>query len=133
MNLMSVSEAMAIIPLLEFLVVMYKTLRLPCNLRLHRRALYEALEKVKLELMLLGFMSLLPTVGQRLIPTICISNNVGAIWHPCIKFEEEKITTIEESDTESNNRQKLLSISGFGWKQLTRFGYSWRRHREASC
>lgn len=80
----------------------------------HKRALYEALEKVKSELMLLGFISLLLTVGQGLISTICISKSVAATWHPCSKSEEEKSTTTEESDTESDNRRKLLSISGFG-------------------
>lgn len=114
----------------------------------HKRALYEALEKVKsgapisrwssssvycvhvwlelyynesdekfsgfVELMLLGFISLLLTVGQGLISTICISKSVAATWHPCSKSEEEKSTTTEESDTESDNRRKLLSISGFG-------------------
>ncbi|KAJ9698172.1 hypothetical protein PVL29_007316 [Vitis rotundifolia] len=64
--------------------------------------------------MLLGFISLLLTVGQGLISSICISKSVGATWHPCSKSEEEKTTKTEESDTESDNRRKLLSISGFG-------------------
>ncbi|CAK7343000.1 unnamed protein product [Dovyalis caffra] len=40
--------------------------------RRHKRALYEALEKVKSELMLLGFISLLLTVGQGPISDICV-------------------------------------------------------------
>ncbi|CAN1829936.1 MLO-like protein 6 [Linum perenne] len=49
----------------------------------HKRALYQALEKVKAELMLLGFISLLLTVGQDPISRICISKKLGSTWHPC--------------------------------------------------
>ncbi|KAK7402141.1 hypothetical protein VNO78_14168 [Psophocarpus tetragonolobus] len=49
----------------------------------HKRALYESLEKIKSELMLLGFISLLLTVGQSLISRICISENVARTFHPC--------------------------------------------------
>ncbi|KAH7690824.1 mlo protein [Dioscorea alata] len=47
----------------------------------NKRALYEALEKVKSELMLLGFISLLLTVGQGVISKICVpkSNKVPLI------------------------------------------------------
>lgn len=68
----------------------------------HRRALYETLEKVKPELMPLGFMSLLPTVGQRLISTVCISKNVGAAWHPCIKFERPRRANCSEAQPEGD-------------------------------
>ncbi|XP_030451672.1 MLO-like protein 6 [Syzygium oleosum] len=68
----------------------------------HKRALYESLEKIKSELMLLGFISLLLTVGQGPISNICISEKVGATWHPCSKSQE--------SDHESNGR-KLLGLS----------------------
>ncbi|KAK3035358.1 hypothetical protein RJ639_033642, partial [Escallonia herrerae] len=51
----------------------------------HKRALYEALEKIKSELMLLGFISLLLTVGQDPISKICIPKSVGTSWHPCQK------------------------------------------------
>lgn len=54
------------------------------------------------ELMLLGFISLLLTVGQGPISNICISEKVGATWHPCSKSQE--------SDHESNGR-KLLGLS----------------------
>ncbi|KAB5519833.1 hypothetical protein DKX38_024152 [Salix brachista] len=55
----------------------------------HKRALYEALEKIKSELMLLGFMSLLLTIGQGTISEICVPKSVGATWHPCSKQEED--------------------------------------------
>ncbi|RDX62835.1 MLO-like protein 12, partial [Mucuna pruriens] len=48
-----------------------------------KRALYESLEKIKSELMLLGFISFLLTVGQGLISRICISEKVAATFHPC--------------------------------------------------
>ncbi|XP_062171812.1 MLO-like protein 6 [Alnus glutinosa] len=76
----------------------------------HKRALYEALEKIKSELMLLGFISLLLTVGQGPISNICVSERVGASWHPCSK---EKEIELEEDDSESN-RRKLLMVSDSG-------------------
>lgn len=41
------------------------------------------------ELMLLGFISLLLTVGQSPISNICIPKKIGATWHPCSKKQEE--------------------------------------------
>ncbi|KAJ4829207.1 MLO-like protein 6 [Turnera subulata] len=75
----------------------------------HKRALYEALEKIKSELMLLGFISLLLTVGQSPISNICISKKVGDTWHPCSKKEEAKLN--KAADAEYENRRKLLSLS----------------------
>ncbi|KAF9675224.1 hypothetical protein SADUNF_Sadunf09G0009900 [Salix dunnii] len=75
-----------------------------------KRALYEALEKMKSELVLLGFISLLLTVGKSPISSICISKKAGATWHPCNKKEEAKLNKSEDTDYE--NRRKLLSISG---------------------
>ncbi|KAK9127287.1 hypothetical protein Syun_016084 [Stephania yunnanensis] len=48
----------------------------------HMSSLHEALEKVKAELMLLGFISLLLTVGQGPISRMCIPENVADTWHP---------------------------------------------------
>ncbi|KAF5205362.1 Mlo-like protein [Thalictrum thalictroides] len=56
----------------------------------HKEALYEALEKVKAELMLVGFISLLLTVGQGPISEMCIPRSVGNTWHPCSKENEPK-------------------------------------------
>ncbi|XVE59800.1 hypothetical protein DITRI_Ditri05aG0075900 [Diplodiscus trichospermus] len=72
----------------------------------HKRALYEALEKIKSELMLLGFISLLLTVGQGSISDICISNKVGATWHPCNKKQEAKMNAVD-----TKHRRRLLTIS----------------------
>ncbi|KAH6757738.1 hypothetical protein C2S51_038666 [Perilla frutescens var. frutescens] len=76
----------------------------------HKRALYEALEKVKAELMLLGFISLLLTVGQGPISEICISEEVAATWHPCNKKQEKNKYPSEKYNGE--NRRKLLMDSG---------------------
>ncbi|KAK4252976.1 hypothetical protein QN277_010820 [Acacia crassicarpa] len=74
----------------------------------HKRALYEALEKVKGELMLLGFISLLLTVLQQPISNICISEKVAATWHPC-EVPKTK-TTKTKSDSEDTHDRKLLQF-----------------------
>ncbi|XP_047976438.1 MLO-like protein 6 [Salvia hispanica] len=77
----------------------------------NKRALFEALEKIKSELMLLGFISLLLTVGQTPISNICISKSAGASWHPCSKSEEES-KAVGEGDEEESHRRRLLWIEG---------------------
>ncbi|XP_010253610.1 PREDICTED: MLO-like protein 6 [Nelumbo nucifera] len=72
----------------------------------HKRALYEALEKIKSELMLLGFISLLLTVGQGIISEICIPEKVGRTWHPCSKKQEEA----KEEESSEEHRRRLLAI-----------------------
>ncbi|KAK3022433.1 hypothetical protein RJ639_047663 [Escallonia herrerae] len=99
----------------------------------HKRALYESLEKVKSvplmilseliksllvwcmgeELMLLGFISLLLTVGQGPISNICIPKKVGATWHPCNKEEEGKRNKSDDSEDEGR-RRRLLALSNMG-------------------
>ncbi|XP_060668008.1 MLO-like protein 6 isoform X2 [Ziziphus jujuba] len=83
----------------------------------HKRALFEALEKIKSELMLLGFISLLLTVGQGPISNICIPKSVGATWHPCGKKQEEELNKDEElesSDSEHNRRKLLSALTSDG-------------------
>ncbi|KAJ1427416.1 Mlo-related protein [Sesbania bispinosa] len=53
----------------------------------HKKAMSEALEKIKAELMLLGFISLLLTFGTKYIAKICIPPNVGNTMLPCKKAE----------------------------------------------
>ncbi|KAJ8747285.1 hypothetical protein K2173_014522 [Erythroxylum novogranatense] len=71
--------------------------------RKNRPALVEALEKVKAELMLMGFISLLLTVSQGFISDICIPKSVASTWHPCSKNRRVK----NDSD---NNRRRLLQF-----------------------
>lgn len=79
----------------------------------HKRALYEALEKIKSELMLLGFISLLLTVGGNFISKICIPESVANTWHPCDKGREAELNnekeTTEQETTEHENRRRLLA------------------------
>ncbi|AES74105.1 hypothetical protein MtrunA17_Chr3g0144171 [Medicago truncatula] len=68
----------------------------------HKKAMSEALEKIKEELMLLGFISLLLTFGTKYIAKICIPNKLGDSMLPCKKGEVE-----EES---KDDRRRLLSF-----------------------
>ncbi|KAK3206036.1 hypothetical protein Dsin_020082 [Dipteronia sinensis] len=79
----------------------------------HKRALYEALEKIKSELMLLGFISLLLTVGQSWITDICIPKSVADTWHPCGKKQEEEVYKgdTDQEETESEHRRRLLAVA----------------------
>ncbi|KAF3455031.1 hypothetical protein FNV43_RR05479 [Rhamnella rubrinervis] len=79
----------------------------------HKSALFESLEKVKSELMLLGFISLLLTVGQSTISNICIPESIAATWHPCSKKEEAKYEDEASEDSEHSGR-KLLSFLNSG-------------------
>ncbi|KAI4322240.1 hypothetical protein L6164_021951 [Bauhinia variegata] len=79
----------------------------------HKRALYESLEKIKSELMLLGFISLLLTVGQDPISRICISEKAAATWHPCSSGGAETTTpsaTGDEESEEEDRRRRLLAV-----------------------
>ncbi|KAL6517841.1 hypothetical protein OROMI_033542 [Orobanche minor] len=51
--------------------------------RKNQDSLYEALEKLKEELMILGFISLLLTVFQGLISRLCIPDRLASIMLPC--------------------------------------------------
>lgn len=53
-------------------------------------SLYEALQKIKAELMLVGFISLMLTVGRVPISKICIPKSIGDTWHPCKNKKQEK-------------------------------------------
>ncbi|KZV39766.1 MLO-like protein 6-like [Dorcoceras hygrometricum] len=81
----------------------------------HKRALYESLKKVKAELMLLGFISLLLTVGQNLISEICISEEAAATWHPCSKRREAEKYPEALAD---ENRRKLLADDDGGHRRF---------------
>ncbi|CAN1785428.1 MLO-like protein 8 [Linum perenne] len=62
----------------------------------HKRALFEALEKVKAELMVLGFISLLLTFLQNFILKICIPVEVANSMLPCQAEIEHKTEEEEE-------------------------------------
>ncbi|KAL5542844.1 hypothetical protein UlMin_010554 [Ulmus minor] len=58
----------------------------------NQKPLFEALQKIKEELMLLGFISLLLTVSQDRIAKICITKNQTDKWLPCKKKDEASTT-----------------------------------------
>ncbi|CAM8886842.1 unnamed protein product [Rhodiola kirilowii] len=60
-----------------------------------QKPLYEALQKVKEELMLLGFISLLLTVFQTSISKICIPRELARHMLPC-SLDEAKLETVAE-------------------------------------
>ncbi|CAK9178296.1 unnamed protein product [Ilex paraguariensis] len=70
------------------------------------KAMIEALEKIKAELMLLGFLSLLLTVGTTYIAKICIPEKVGNTWLPCKEDEKKKAN---DDNKGGDHRRKLLS------------------------
>ncbi|KHN20094.1 MLO protein like 1 [Glycine soja] len=79
----------------------------------HKKAMNEALEKIKSELMLLGFISLLITFGTQYIAKICIPVSAGDIMLPCKKVE------VSDSDDDSNDRRKLLSFDdNMEWRRV---------------
>ncbi|KAL0736904.1 hypothetical protein Bca4012_013114 [Brassica carinata] len=91
-----------------------------CFKRKNKKALYEALEKVKAELMLMGFISLLLTIGQNYISQICISESIAASMRPCSKSEEleeyppkKKDTGNDEGDEENSGRKLLELVESF--------------------
>ncbi|CAL1404747.1 unnamed protein product [Linum trigynum] len=60
--------------------------------RKNQKPLFEALQKIKEELMLLGFISLLLTVFQNRINSICIPKHLAEEWLPCNKEDESEST-----------------------------------------
>ncbi|PWA98569.1 seven transmembrane MLO family protein [Artemisia annua] len=74
--------------------------------RRRQDALYEALQKLQEELMLLGFISLLLTVSQRMISKMCIPTHLANYMLPC-KRKETTTSTTEHFNF--NFRRHLLS------------------------
>ncbi|KAE8007845.1 hypothetical protein FH972_004408 [Carpinus fangiana] len=67
--------------------------------------LYQALQKVKEELMLLGFISLLLTVFQGLISRICVPSHLTSSMLPCKRDSGSE----HYAHLNTNNRRRLLS------------------------
>ncbi|XP_029116062.1 MLO-like protein 14 isoform X1 [Elaeis guineensis] len=75
----------------------------------HRNPLFEALEKMKEELMLLGFISLLLTATSRTISSICIDSKFyDGHFSPCTRAEVEDGTDAE-TDT-PQDRKRLMAF-----------------------
>ncbi|KAK8653877.1 hypothetical protein V6N13_127860 [Hibiscus sabdariffa] len=69
----------------------------------HKKALFEALDKVKAELMILGFISLLLTFSQNYIARICIPKDVANTMLPCRADVKE-----DTSKDSEEHRRRLL-------------------------
>ncbi|XP_020538057.1 MLO-like protein 1 isoform X2 [Jatropha curcas] len=79
--------------------------------RKQQKPLFEALQKIKEELMLLGFISLLLTVFQGSINKICITEELANKWLPC---KEESDTT----GTTAHYQTSFSFISGGSRRRL---------------
>ncbi|XP_059652172.1 MLO-like protein 13 [Cornus florida] len=73
-------------------------------------ALFEALQKLKEELMLLGFISLLLTVSQNFITRICIPSHLASYMLPC-KLETTTSSASEHQHQAMNYGRRLLSTA----------------------
>ncbi|KAA8532194.1 hypothetical protein F0562_006664 [Nyssa sinensis] len=83
----------------------------------NQKPLFEALLKIKEELMLLGFISLLLTVFQERINTICIPKHLSNHWLPCKKQSTETSSTTHFQRT-STFFSAFLNGSGTGRRLL---------------
>ncbi|GMN48622.1 hypothetical protein TIFTF001_017790 [Ficus carica] len=82
--------------------------------RKNQKPLYEALQKVKEELMLLGFISLLLTVSQNTISKFCVPRSVVDNLLPCKRTDESdaKAEHGGESSASTSHHLAVSSISG---------------------
>ncbi|XP_057848103.1 MLO-like protein 6 isoform X2 [Cryptomeria japonica] len=90
-----------------------------------KNSLYEALDKIKSELMLMGFISLLLTIGEKPISMICISKEIADSMLPCDKKKVSKlkcdIVSINPSgcmDDHCKKHDKYPLVSKDGMHQL---------------
>ncbi|KAI3876813.1 hypothetical protein MKW92_027500 [Papaver armeniacum] len=86
-----------------------------------KKAMVEALEKMKAELMLLGFLSLLLTVGTSYIAKICIPVSAGSIMLPCSKDYDDLGKAKKgngKGDDDGDHKRKLLGMAEeFVWRR----------------
>ncbi|OMO58709.1 Mlo-related protein [Corchorus olitorius] len=75
----------------------------------NQKPLYEALQKLKEELMLLGFISLLLTVSQSLISEMCISENALDTMLPCKPQKKEETSEGSNSTSTTSHFQKFFA------------------------
>ncbi|KAK8968952.1 MLO-like protein 10 [Platanthera guangdongensis] len=82
----------------------------------NKKAMYDALEKIKSELMVLGFISLLLTFGQNYIAKICISVAVADTMLPChfdyvSEVTQNKRMLLWNSTTISTSTRRSLAVT----------------------
>lgn len=81
--------------------------------RKRKRSLLHALNKIKSDLLLLGFISLFLTVGQKPISNICIPKGVVESFLPC-----ENLTSDDEEDSKCQEQEKMSLMSTKGAQEL---------------
>ncbi|KAK6797451.1 hypothetical protein RDI58_005153 [Solanum bulbocastanum] len=84
-----------------------------------RKSLIQALNNIKSELMLLGFISLLLTVLQKPIAKICIPKDAAQTFLPCQSLTSDDVE--EESKCEQQGKKSLMSRAGVQQLQLLIF------------
>ncbi|XP_019157779.1 PREDICTED: MLO-like protein 1 [Ipomoea nil] len=82
-------------------------------LKKKQKPLFEALQKIKEELMLLGFIFLLLTVFQNSILKICISKHKADIWLPCKKSDDDTHAAEGLPASTSHFQTALTFVSSF--------------------
>ncbi|KAH0978555.1 hypothetical protein GBA52_028274 [Prunus armeniaca] len=87
----------------------------------NQKPLFEALQKIKEELMLLGFISLLLTVFQNVISKICVAHQVMEHLLPCKLPSEEEAA----KPTSHFGRRKLFAEESFEMQ----IGYCAKKHK----
>ncbi|XP_027338137.1 MLO-like protein 6 [Abrus precatorius] len=97
--------------------------------RKRRKSLIEALEKIKSELVLLGFTSLLLTVSEKQIANICIPKSVGETLLPCASMTFD----IAEEETKCADKGKLSLLSRNGVRELQYFIFYLALYHVISC
>ncbi|CBI40746.3 unnamed protein product, partial [Vitis vinifera] len=83
-----------------------------------KKAMSEALEKIKAELMLLGFISLLLTIGTRFIAKICIPAELGSTMLPCKQMILRRVLAAQAGGDYCSKSDKIPLISQTGVHQL---------------
>ncbi|CAH2042980.1 unnamed protein product [Thlaspi arvense] len=87
----------------------------------HKNSLLEALEKIKAELMILGFISLLLTFGEQYILEICIPEKAAASMLPCPdpssthdqdKTHRRHLAAATTSSRCDEDHEPLISVTG---------------------
>ncbi|KGN49265.1 MLO-like protein 12 isoform X1 [Cucumis sativus] len=91
--------------LLHFLVKRFFSIK-------RRKSLRQALDNIKSELMLLGFVSLLLTVSEKGIANICIPKSLNHKFLPCHTINFNSTYFLEEPKCDSQGKASLLSRDG---------------------
>lgn len=76
-----------------------------------KKAMMEALEKIKAELMLLGFISLVLTVSTGVLSKICIPASYGKTMLPCEFNHGNKDDDDDHDNDHDHDKRKLLSLA----------------------